>query len=776
MASRVLDGALAALAAAVVVAAVAWFAVTADAGALPTAAAALLVGLVLIQLLTRFPLPLSLRHSGVEVQFDVGLLVFLGVLLPPPAALLVWILCRVPTSLLQRKRWSSRTFNATIGVLSGALALQVLRLLDPVCGDGGSGTLAEAVAVSAGIGVYLVADLLVSAVSVALAEQVPVHSELTRAGTAPAAATVVAVGHLGYLGAVVAEQLSPWFALLLLVPLLVTMTATRTMGESRAVARRNEALLAAATALHTLGRRDELERALRAHARMVVGTPLAALGHEPPGPGECGAAVVTGPGERLWLTAPQRRDPARRAGDARALEALASVGEAAFFRAGVTEEMHALARRDVVTGLPNRLLFSERLAAALQRAREGQRLDRLAVLYLDLDGFKAVNDRFGHDAGDELLRIVTGRLLDVLRGSTTVARLGGDEFGVLVPDCPDVARLCSRLLGALRADVRMRGHVVRVQGSLGVARAGAGDDEGTLLRNADTAMYRAKTAGKNRWVEFRPELLAEDLVRLQVIEDLQQALPRDFPVHYQPIVSLADGSLVGLEALVRWDRRPAGGARGAPAALVMPDVFVAHAEGSGTVVGIGDAVLRTVARDAAVLQEAAGHPLDLMVNVSPVQLRQPGFPARVASAVRAVGAGRLHLEVTESVLIDEESAEVLHELAATGARLSIDDFGTGFSSLGYLRQRPFSSFKVDRTFVRDIAADRRARALVEGMVKMGLALELDVVAEGVEDVEQAGILRAAGCPLAQGHLYCPPLSVAQLHGYLRGRRVPVLQD
>nr|WP_240897934.1 EAL domain-containing protein [Kineococcus vitellinus] len=432
--------------------------------------------------------------------------------------------------------------------------------------------------------------------------------------------------------------------------------------------------------------------------------------------------------------------------------------------------MHGLARRDVVTGLPNRLQFSERLAAELERAREAGRLDRLVVLYLDLDGFKGVNDRFGHEAGDELLRLVGSRLRDTLRGGSTVARLGGDEFAVLLPECLDVEGLCRRVLVALRVEVRMRGHVLRVQGSIGLSRARPGDDVGTLLRNADTAMYRAKATGKNRWVEFRPELLEEEIARLQVIEDLQQAPAEAFVVHYQPIVDLQSGAaaapVVGLEALVRW-RRDRGGE---VEPLVGPEEFIGLAERSGTVIGIGDSVMRQVARDAAVVQQHAGRRLDLMVNVSPVQLRHPDFIERVAAAVRQTAASgcRLHLEMTESVMIDDGTADRLRDLAETGAQLTIDDFGTGFSSLGYLRHRPFSSFKIDRSFVRDIATEPTARALVEGMVKMGQALELTVVAEGVEHEEQAEILRAMGCQLAQGHLYCRPRALEDIADVLAG--------
>ncbi len=767
VASVVYDGAVALAAVCTTVAAAIAFARGADGDALRHLGWSLLIGFPLVQLMTRFPFQVNTKHAGVEVQFDVGVLVFLLCFAPTWTATLAWALCVIPTNLLQRKSWVSRVYNASIGVLFAPVAVAVLHLLGA---DGGgravalSGGPSELLSVAAAVFAVFAVDLLVSAVSVAVQERTSVRAELAHAGTWLAAGAALAVGAVGYLGGLVEERMTPWAAGLLVVPMVVTLIATRAMRTTRDVARRTEALFEAATALHTQGRRADLARALAKHARMVAGTPAATVRSVGPGEGEIGVPVVAGDGHVLYVTAPQRRDAAQRAADEKALEALASVGEAAFFRVGANEEMHGLARRDVVTGLPNRLQFSERLALELDRARESERLDQLVVLYLDLDGFKGVNDRFGHEAGDELLRLVGARLRDTLRGGSTVARLGGDEFAVLAPQCPDVEGLCRRVLAALRVEVRMRGHVVRAQGSIGCARARPGDDVGTLLRNADTAMYRAKATGKNRWVEFRPELLEEEIARLQVIEDLQQAPAEAFVVHYQPIVDLATSEVVAMEALVRW-RRDRG-----DEPLVGPEEFIGLAERSGTVVGIGDAVLRTVAGDAAAVQLRAGRRIDLMVNVSPVQLRHPDFTTRVAAAVRqaAAAGSRLHLEMTENVMIDDDTVEVLRDLADTGALLTIDDFGTGFSSLGYLRHRPFSSFKIDRSFVRDIATEPTARALVDGMVKMGQALGLSIVAEGVEHAEQARILREMGCPLAQGHLYCRPLPLEEL-GEVLGR-------
>jgi diguanylate cyclase (GGDEF)-like protein len=396
------------------------------------------------------------------------------------------------------------------------------------------------------------------------------------------------------------------------------------------------------------------------------------------------------------------------------------------------------------------------------------------VLFCDLDGFKAVNDRFGHAAGDALLVTVAQRISEVLRGDDVVARLGGDEFAVLLEDAEPrrAIAVCERLLVGLRQEVPVAGHDVHVSVSIGVALSAPGDDATTLLRNADLAMYHAKAQGKDRFAVYQPDLAQHRLRRLETLERLRHAVGEDrLLVHYQPLVDLATGRVEGVEALVRWDR---------DGTLVTPDAFVDIAEQSGLVVDLGSRVLDRVVADAPALAAAAGGDLVLGVNVSPTQLRAPGFvdSIRRAAAVAASSGTHLLLEMTEHVLIehDEATAAILRDLADAGVRLAIDDFGVGFSSVGYLQRLPVDVLKIDKSFIVALDSDPRAAALVEAMVLMGAALGLTVVAEGVERRAQADALRAGGCHVAQGYLVSRPLPLTEVVALLRSAPGGVLLD
>ena len=306
------------------------------------------------------------------------------------------------------------------------------------------------------------------------------------------------------------------------------------------------------------------------------------------------------------------------------------MGEQALARLTMVDEMGRLARHDSLTGLPNRTLFLDRVEQAVARSRRQER--QIAVLFLDLDGFKSVNDRFGHAAGDELLNTVAERLLGCVREGDSVARLGGDEFAVLLEEAgrpEDVQILSRRLLEALRSEIVIAGHDVVVGTSIGVAIASPGDDAAALLRNADMAMYRAKAMGKNRDFVYQPSLREENIRRLELIEALRRGIADELVVHYQPVVDLDDGHILGMEALVRWQRADE---------LVMPDAFIAAAEESGLIVEIGERVLAQVIADAPILVAAAGRPLSLGVNMSAHQLREPVVPRAGARSGR--GSGR----------------------------------------------------------------------------------------------------------------------------------------
>ncbi|MGN6610868.1 MAG: putative bifunctional diguanylate cyclase/phosphodiesterase, partial [Angustibacter sp.] len=488
---------------------------------------------------------------------------------------------------------------------------------------------------------------------------------------------------------------------------------------------------------------------------------------EPPTEREVGAELADD-GAPLWrVTRTPGLSRAARDLDRQARVALAGVGEQVLARLALVQQLARQARQDSLTGLPNRALFTERLEVALASASAAR---QVAVLYLDLDGFKSVNDRFGHAAGDELLRIVAERLAALTGTRGCVARLGGDEFAVLLLDVTDVAQVemvCQRVLAAVRREAVVAGHGVLVGTSIGVVVSSGGEEAAEVMRNADMAMYSAKGLGKSQYAIYEGSLRDDRILRLELIEALRAGIEHELVVHYQPVISLESGRIGGVEALVRWRR---GGA------LVPPDLFIPAAEDSGLIVPLGQRVLAQVVADIPQLVAAAGRPIDLAVNMSAHQLHDPDFVDHVRTAATAFGASRLVLEMTETVLVqdDPHTAETLHRLTSAGARLAIDDFGVGFSSIGYLQHLPVDILKIDRSFVRDIDALPRARALVDAILVMASALELDVIAEGIERESQAEVLRVAGCADGQGFLYARPQPLDEVLQTLRAGAVRVL--
>ena len=719
-------------------------------------------GVPLIALMSRFPLVLTRGTGGIEVGFESAVLVFLACLDGGSGALAVWSAGQAVSQLTTPKRPDVRVFNVALSTISGALALTTMR------GIGGLGTSSprELLAVGVGCAIYFVTDYVLSGVSVALENGSPVRAELTSNHALMAGGLFVAIDSLGYLGALVTRSLPAWSALLLGVPIITILVATRAMSRGAEHQRRLSALFDAAAALQGAGSRAHVLDVLRGQVRAVVVRAEARLQDQPPGASQVGAALGADD-EALWLVAPAR-DRARATVDAdrQALEALANVAQEALSRLRLGEQITRQAREDPITGLPNRSEFVEQVERAVRAGQDGG--SPVAVLYLDLDGFKSVNDRFGHDAGDDLLRAVADRLCRHVREEDCVARLSGDEFAVLVARAEDVEQveaLCLRLVRALRADFLVAGHEIVVGASVGVAVSEPGDDAAALLRNADMAMYSAKTLGKNQHVRYSSALGDGRIRRLELIEALRLGIDHELVVHYQPVVDLRSGDVTGVEALVRWQRGDT---------LVPPDAFISVAEESGLVVELGERVLAQVVQDGPALVAAAGRPLDLAVNMSALQLREPGFLEQVRAATEALGTSRLVLEMTETVLVqdDAETAETLHQLTRAGARLAIDDFGIGFSSIGYLQHLPVAILKIDRSFTQDVDSAPRARALVEAILLMATALDLDVVAEGIERPEQAALLRDAACPAGQGYLFSRPLPLPEvLHAMAAERSV-----
>ena len=718
---------------------------------------ALLVGPAVIVVMARFPLVLSRSDTGIEVGFESAVLVFLASYDGGAGALAVWVVGQVLSQATTAKRTDVRLFNIGVGIVAGSAALIVMDAAGPL----GLTSLRELGAVALGCAVFFSVDYVASAASIALEDNTSAPEAFRQRSALAALGVFVAIDSLGYLTALVVRHLPGWPGALLAVPLVTILVATRALSRGTEHRRRLQALFDAAAEAQVVPTREALEDVLRRNVRAAVAHGEADLRGEGPMAKEIGARVRTSAGTR-WLVAPAlHRARASVEADQRAIDALATVGEEAFSRLALTEEMGHLARHDALTSLPNRTLFLDRVEQAVSRSR---RVDTtLAVLFLDLDGFKGVNDRFGHAEGDELLKAVAERLVGCVREADSVARLGGDEFAVLVEGVESVRELdvlCHRLLGALRRDITVMGHDVVVGASIGVAMAHPRDDAPALLRNADMAMYRAKALGKDRSYFYQPSLREDNVRRLELVEALRRGIATELVVHYQPIVDLALGRVDGLEALVRWQR---------PGGLVAPDAFITVAEESGLISELGERVLAQVVADAPRLTAAADHALSLACNMSAHQLRDPAFPGLVGAAIEALGDSTLVLEMTETVVVsdDDDTAHALRSLKALGAVLAIDDFGVGFSSIGYLQHLPVDVLKIDRSFVRDIDVNPRAAALVEAILVMGAALDLRVVAEGIERSAQVRRLREAGCTIGQGFLFSRPQPVAQMERTLR---------
>jgi diguanylate cyclase (GGDEF)-like protein/PAS domain S-box-containing protein len=424
---------------------------------------------------------------------------------------------------------------------------------------------------------------------------------------------------------------------------------------------------------------------------------------------------------------------------------------------------------DPLTGLANRELFRDRVRHAL--ALRSRSLQGLAVLFLDLDGFKAINDSLGHAIGDRLLGSVAGRLQSCVRPGDTVARLGGDEFAVLLEDLDGVQvaqQVAARFIEELHTAFTIAGHEVFVGASVGLALAGGNDDADELLRNADLAMYRAKALGKGRCELFEPDMHAAALERMAIEGDLRHAVVRgELRLHYQPVVELATGRIVGVEALLRWQHPTRG--------LVSPLDFIHVAEESGLIVPVGRWVLSEACRQVARWQRDTGLPLRLSVNLSARQLQAPRLAEMVAKTLRSTGVRPtdLILEITESMLVDDAERTIakLHLLRELGVRLAVDDFGTGYSSLNYLRRLPVDVLKIDRSFVQGIGTEAELTSLTGAIVGIGRDLGLDTVAEGIEEVGQLEALRGMGCALGQGYLFARPLPPDELAALLGPGRV-----
>ena len=424
-----------------------------------------------------------------------------------------------------------------------------------------------------------------------------------------------------------------------------------------------------------------------------------------------------------------------------------------------------MANYDSVTGLPNRHLLRERLDRAIKHEARSHR--HLAIMFLDLDNFKSINDTLGHDVGDRVLQVVANRLLACLRESDTVARIGGDEFTVLVEDMTtmeSIAALAQQIIDSLSLPFPLDGREMFCTVSVGIAIY-PDDSESLdgLMKSADSAMYRAKEQGRNTYRFFTEDMHRRAYERLLLENRLRGALKRgEFQLHYQPQIDVASGATVGIEALLRWNDEERG--------LVQPLEFIGVLEDTGMIVEVGHWVLEEACAFNQSLREIGLPPIRVAVNISPRQFRQKGLVESIRQILSNTGLGAeyLDLEITESVLVDAVDApDVLERLSGMGVRLSIDDFGTGYSSLSYLKRFPIDTLKIDRSFVRDIMTDSDDAAITVAIIALSRSLRLKVLAEGVETAEQLASLRHHGCDEIQGFLYARPMSGDALVAWLR---------
>ncbi len=436
-------------------------------------------------------------------------------------------------------------------------------------------------------------------------------------------------------------------------------------------------------------------------------------------------------------------------------------------RKAAEKQIQFLAYYDALTGLPNRTLLQDRLSKALAGAR--RRKDKVALLFLDLDGLKTINDSLGHSVGDLVLQEVAERLKRFAREQDTVARVGGDEFLIVltaVKDAADAAVAAERLMHAMTVELVIQGRSLSISCSIGIGIFPEhGTDGETLIKNADAAMYCAKESGCNSFRFFSEGMNAEAMERLTLEHGLRLALEkRELFLVYQPQMDIATGKTTGLEALLRWQHPELG--------LVRPDKFIRIAENSGLIIPIGEWVLRTACSQARKWQDEGLLAVPVAVNVSAVQFRQEDFCELIGRVLWETGLAPqyLEMELTESLLLSNAhvTLSVLQNLRAMGLKLAIDDFGTGYSSLSYLRQFPVSKLKIDRSFIRDVAVNPDDAAITTAIIGMAKSLNLKVIAEGVEDEAQMSFLRARQCDEIQGYYFSKPLVVEKVADKLRG--------
>jgi diguanylate cyclase (GGDEF)-like protein/PAS domain S-box-containing protein len=433
------------------------------------------------------------------------------------------------------------------------------------------------------------------------------------------------------------------------------------------------------------------------------------------------------------------------------------------------EYIYHVANHDSLTGLPTRTLLRDRLELLIERAQRSQ--DNLAVMMIDLDNFKRVNDSLGHHAGDTVLCEISRRLKSCIRKSDTVGRMGGDEFVVLLPDLhsnKDADEVCQKILSAVAQPIRIGKHEIIVTASIGISLFPDCEDVECLFKNADLAMYRVKDSGRNGSKVYAPGIAMQGLRQLRMESALRNALDAgELEVLYQPQISFADGRMVGVESLLRWNSAEFG--------LVGPAIFIPMAEETGLIVSIGEWVLLQSCKAVAALQQRLGVECSVAVNISPRQFQQKNFPATIERALLTSGLKpeQLELEITEHLLMvdSEESLEIMQRVRKLGVRFAIDDFGTGFSNMAYITRFAVDRIKIDRSFISRCDVDENSRAVTAAIIALAHSLQIEVIAEGVESEQHVQMLRQMSCDQGQGYFYSRPLRMADMQDFsLHARR------
>ena len=651
-----------------------------------------------IALLGGLPTLIGRTGGGIEIGMDSCVLVFLAYFADPIAALAVWSVGVGIGQGVRDKRGSTKLFNIGLGVLAGGLALFVLTSMGSLRQIGGRELLAIGLAAAA----YFLVDFTVSGVSLSLEEGTTVGHELAPTGALMALVAFMSIMSLGYLAAVVVDRLPPWACGLLVLPLVTILVASRTQSRGAEHARRLRILLDAAARIQTVTERSALLDTLTLTARDLLRDHRVQLRDTAPSADEIGVRV-RGSGRDQWIVCPAlNRARSTTRDDQQGLTALVALADDAFARLRLVVAMSHLAWYDPMTSLGNRSLFMDRLSHALEM--QNRRPGGVGVLFCDLDGFKRINDLFGHAAGDALLVEVGKRIKSSVRSGDTIARLGGDEFAVLLEDVADtqeVQATAARILEALRRRVIIAGDDLSVTVTIGLAMSELSSSADALLSHADLAMYHGKSQGRDRCETYRLSFGDERRRRIELVGTLRAAIHEgDLEVVYQPVIQLKTGDIMGVEALVRWRRGDE---------LISPDLFIPTAEESGLIVGLGDMVIDLISADAPRLRAAAGKRLSIGINISVQQLQDEQFADRLLEAWDGMGDVQAVLELTERAFVTDHDViqQTMTRLADADVRFAIDDFGVGFSAIGYLQRLPVRILKVDKSFLATIEDDPR---------------------------------------------------------------------